>query len=146
MQTNREQHELLMQRFAEAMNARQWDALDDILTPDVVRHCQATPQLDIRSREQFKDFMRQDSLTFPDSQQTFTRIVAENDWVAAWALYEGTQRGAMGPFPASGRKLSFEFAMMMRIVNGRIAEWWVTWDNLTILTQLGHWPPAAASG
>lgn len=141
MQTAREHNRLLLRRLADAMNARQWDALDDILAPDVVRHCQATPQLDIRSCEQFKAFMRQDSLTFPDSRQTITRIVVEGDWVAAWWTYEGTQLSAMGPFPASGKKLSFDFAVMMRMAQGRIAEWWVTWDNLSILAQLGHWPP-----
>jgi hypothetical protein len=26
------------------------------------------------------------------------------------------------------------------VANGKIAEWWVTWDNLAILAQLGHLP------
>lgn len=143
MQTNPEHYKQLIQRFEDAMNTHQWDALDELLAPDVVRHCQATPQLNIRSCEQFKAFMRQDSLTFPDSRQTITRIVVEGDWVATWWTYEGTQLGAMGPFPASGRRVNFEFAVMMRMAQGRIAEWWVTWDNLSILAQLGHWPPQA---
>jgi predicted ester cyclase len=29
---------------------------------------------------------------------------------------------------------------MFRIEARKIAEWWVTWDNLTILRQLGHLP------
>ena len=29
---------------------------------------------------------------------------------------------------------------------GRIAELWVTWDNMTILAQLGHLPGGVASG
>lgn len=30
---------------------------------------------------------------------------------------------------------------VVRFEDGKIAEWWVTWDNLAGLTQLGHFPP-----
>src|SRR5205807_1422680 len=69
-----EEHKVLVRRFEEAMNTRQLDRLDDIIAPHFVRHCQATPDLDIRSREQFKEFLRQDAATFPDNRQTFTHI------------------------------------------------------------------------
>jgi hypothetical protein len=29
------------------------------------------------------------------------------------------------------------------VEDGKLAEFWITWDNLTILTQLGYFPPAA---
>jgi predicted ester cyclase len=48
----------------------------------------------------------------------------------------------MGPFPPSGAKAKFDFGAMFRISGGKIAEWWVTWDNMTILAQLGHLPGA----
>ena len=32
--------------------------------------------------------------------------------------------------------------VLLRISGGKIAELWITWDNLAVLTQLGHWPPA----
>jgi steroid delta-isomerase-like uncharacterized protein len=138
MQTNNEENKSLIQRFWEAMNTRQLDLLDEILTSDVVRHCQATPDLNVRSREQFKDFCRQDTAIFPDSLQTFTHLVAEGNFVAVWATYEGTQMGQMGPFPPSGRKVRFDFGAVFRIENRKIAEWWVTWDNMVILAQLGY--------
>jgi steroid delta-isomerase-like uncharacterized protein len=122
------------------MNARRLDLLDDILGPDLVRHCQATPQLSITSREQFKDFLRQDAETFPDNVQTFTQVLVDADRAAVWATYEGTQQGAMGPFPPSGRRARFDFAGVFRIEDGRIAEMWVVWDNVTVLSQLGHLP------
>ncbi len=53
---------------------------------------------------------------------------------------EGTQLGPMGPFPPSGRKAKFDFGAVFRIEGGKIAEWWVTWDNMTILRSLGHVP------
>ena len=140
MQTTNEEIKVLIRRFEEAMNTRQLDLLDDVIAPNFVRHCQATPHLDIRSLEQFKDFLRQDVATFPDNIQTFTHVVAEGDFVGVWATYEGTQMGQMGPFPPSGKKVRFDFAGVLRVENGKFAELWITWDNMAILAQLGHLP------
>ena len=63
-----------------------------------------------------------------------------------WATYEGTQTGDLGPFPANGRKTKFTFAGVAHMRDGRIAELWVTWDNMTILAQLGHLPAPGAAG
>ena len=90
--------------------------------------------------DQLKEFLRQDTAVFPNSIQTITHLVAEGDLVAAWSTYEGTQKGAMGPFPPSGAKAKFDFGAVFRIEGGKIAEWWVTWDNMTILRALGHLP------
>jgi predicted ester cyclase len=138
MQTNIEENKNVIRRFWEAMNMRQLDLLDEILTSNVVRHCQATPDLNVQSRDQFKEFCWQDAITFPDSLQTITHLVAEGNFVAVWATYEGTQMGQMGPFPPSEKKVRFDFGAVFRVENRKIAEWWVTWDNMAILAQLGH--------
>jgi predicted ester cyclase len=142
MEKQAAQNKILVRRFEAAMNTRQLQVLDEIVAPDFVRHCQATPNLDIRSLGQFKDFLRQDLTVFPDNSQTFTQIIAEDDMVAAWAIYEGTQLGQMGPFPPSGKKVRFDFGAILRVEHGKLAELWVTWDNLTILAELGYLPVA----
>jgi hypothetical protein len=38
--------------------------------------------------------------------------------------------------------MEIDFAGVHRIEDGKIAETWVTWDNLVGLTQLGLWPPS----
>jgi steroid delta-isomerase-like uncharacterized protein len=142
MSTTTDDIKMLVQRFGEAMNTRRLDLLDDIVAADFVRHCQATPQVDVRSLQGFKEFLRQDNAVFPDSVQTLRHQVAEGDLVAVWATYEGTQKGRMGPFPPSGKRMQLEFAAFIRVEDGRIAEMWVTWDNMAALHQLGHLPPA----
>jgi len=72
------------------MNSRRLEDLDDVIAPNFVRHCEAIPQLDIRSLEQFEDFLRQDAAMFPDNVQTFTQVVTEGGMVGVWAAYEGT--------------------------------------------------------
>ncbi len=141
MSTNVEQNKALVRRFGEAINTRQLHLLDEVVAPGFVRHCQATPGVEVRSLQAFKAFLRDDTATFPDSVQTLTHMVAEGNLVAVWATYEGTQRGPMGPFPPSGRRMRIDFGSVLRVEDGRLTEMWVTWDNMAALAQLGHLPP-----
>ena len=60
--------------------------------------------------------------------------------MAFWLKYEGTQKGQMGPFPPSNKKMQLDIGGIFRIQNGKLAELWITWDNLASLIQLGHFP------
>jgi predicted ester cyclase len=128
-------------RGIDAINGKNFEALNDLVTANFVRHCQATPDVKVSSLEDFKKYLRQDSATFPDSRLTIDHVVAEGDFVAFHGTYVGTQKGPMGPFPPSNRQMSLEIVGLQRIENGKLAEMWVTWDNLAALTQLGYFPP-----
>jgi steroid delta-isomerase-like uncharacterized protein len=138
--TTAEQNKAIIRRFFEAWNSRRPEAFDELVARDVVRHCQATAGLDVLNLDQLEAFLRLDTEVFPDSVQTIKHLVAEGNLVALWVTYEGTQRGPMGPFPPSGARAQFDFGAVFRIEAGKIAEWWVTWDNMTVLRQLGHIP------
>ncbi len=140
MNPDTDRNKAVIRRFFEAWNSRQADAFDELISPNVVRHCEATPGLEARSIDDIKEFLRLDTAVFPDSVQTIQLLLAEDDLVAAWTTYEGTQKGPMGPFPASNRKAQFDFGAVFRMEGGKIAEWWVTWDNMTVLRALGHLP------
>lgn len=133
-------NEEVVRRFIGAINDRQLDALDELVQADMIRHSQATPGLQITSLEQLKAFLEADFEAIPDSRQVVHLLVAEGDYVAVWVTYSGTQEGPMGPFPATGKETSLDIAGFFRLADGKIAEIWVAWDNLTILTQLGHIP------
>jgi predicted ester cyclase len=48
----------------------------------------------------------------------------------------------MGAFPATGKRVQAPFLAMFRMESGQIAELWVEWDNVAMLTQLGLFPPS----
>lgn len=135
-----EANKAIVRTFVETMNARELDALDTLVAADVVRHSQATPGLEINSLAEFRAFLKTDFAAVPDSRQEVHMMVADGDMVAVWATYSGTQQGQMGPFPPTGKTISADFAGFLRIEDAKIAEIWVIWDNVTILTQLGHMP------
>ena len=128
-------------RSIDAINSKNFEALNDLGIVNFVRHCQATPDVKVNSLEDFKNYLRQDSATFPDSRMTIDHVVAEGNFVAFHGTYAATQEGQMGPFPPSNRQMSIEIAGVQRFENGKVAEMWVTWDNLSALAQLGYFPP-----
>ena len=133
----------IVRAFADAGNRNDLEAFDALLAPDFVRHCEATPEVSVTSPDDFKQFYRETAKTFPDQRMTLDALVAEGDRVAFWGSFCGTQEGPMGPFPPTGRRMESQIAGMFRIEDGRIAELWVTWDNLAGLGQLGLFPPPA---
>ena len=135
----------LIHRFVEATNSADWDAFDELLTTDFKRHCQATPNVQINSRDEFKELQESFLVSMPDQKITTEMFIAEGDKVAAYATYSGTLTGPMGEFPATGKSTESKFITIFRIEEGRIAEIWVEWDNLAMLTQLGLFPPPVAN-
>ena len=131
----------VIHRFEEALNNGNSDIIYELIAPDFVRHCQATPDTQVRSREDYKSFGQQFATAFPDARYTTHVLVAEGDKVATYATFTGTQTGSYGPFPPSGKRMESKFLSIFRLEEGKIAELWIEWDNLAILTQLGHYPP-----
>lgn len=119
------------------------DSIDRYFTDDYVRHCQATPEIAHANLDQFKAFLAADREAVPDQTVETIHLFAQKDLVAFWGVYRGTQRGEMGPFPATGRPFELDFAGVHRLAGGKIVETWVTWDNLDMLMQLGPYPPEA---
>lgn len=132
--------ELVAEVFA-VIEAGDFDKLDRYIAADYVRHCQATPDAQVTSLGELKEFVTRDLETVSDPKMVLHRMVAEDDLVAFWATYSGIQDGPMGPYPATGKRMELDFAGMHRIANDKIVETWVIWDSLTGLKQLDLFPP-----
>lgn len=136
-------HKALIREFVDAINAQNWNKLDQLVAPDFMRHSYAAGQPGICSREQLKAFLRRELATFPDAFESIEEMVAEGNKVAARQRFQGTQQGWMGIYPPSGKQLIADYLVIYRIEDNRIVEAWVEWDNLNGLQQLGHYHPPA---
>ena len=128
--------------MVEAINDRDLDRLDTLVADDIVRHSAATEGVVVDNLDQFKEFLRADFDGVPDSVITIDVIFGNSEYVALRAIYSGTQTGQVGPFPPSGNPVELPYLGILRIADGKISEMWVEWDNMFMLTQLGHFPPA----
>ena len=95
-----EENKALVNRFGDALNARDFVTVQQLLTSDFVRHSQATPDLSVANAAQFLDYLKADASAFPDARQTLEHVVAEGDLVAFWGAVRGDAGRADGSLPA----------------------------------------------
>jgi predicted ester cyclase len=127
------------------MRRRAIDELDEVVAQDFVRICEATPDRDIRDLDGFKEFLRDFVVAFPDEVQTFTHVAVDGNLIGVFASYEGTHLGPLNGMPPTGKRVNFHFAGMFTVRDGKLAEFRVTWDNMTVFAQLGLLPDMAGT-
>ena len=127
-----------------ALARRSWesvdnpDSLDEVYTPDVVWH---NPEGDIQSIEQAKQFVTMFKTAFPDMSATVEDVVAEGDKVVTRVTLRGTHQGEVEEFgPPTGRQVETQGITIHRIDGGKIVEEWNSWDNMSLMQQLGLVP------
>ena len=114
------------------------DSLEEVYTRDVVWH---NPEGDIQGIEQAKQFVTMFKTAFPDMSATVEDVVAEGDKVVTRVTLRGTHQGEVEEFgPPTGRQVESQGLTIHRIEGGKIAEEWNSYDNLSLMQQLGLAP------
>ena len=132
----------LIKKFTELLNDKQFDKLNTIMKEDFKRHSQATAEMpELNSLDEFIKLQEGFLSSISDQKVTIEKLIAEGNYVAAYATYSGTNDGPMPPFPATNKFAELKFVSIFRIEENKIAELWVEWDNLAFLTKLGLFPP-----
>lgn len=128
----------IVNEFIEATNSKNWNRVLDLTHSDFIRHSSSFPH-EIISNSALVDFHKQELESFPDIYEKIILIIEEGELVAARIHFSGTQYGKLGEYPPTGKKLDACFNCFFRLVDGRIKETWVEYDNLNGLIQLGHY-------
>jgi predicted ester cyclase len=142
-----EQRNMAVVREAHAALARgDLETFKGFLAPDYVRHCQAMPpeHQELRGTETFLAFLRDFLAGAPGYEDTLSQMIAQGDRVAYVSTMSGTHTGTMGGLAPTGRKFNLVNIIIQRLENGKIAETWVSWDNVAMLSQLGLFPAPGA--
>jgi steroid delta-isomerase-like uncharacterized protein len=144
MNKNIEKNKSIVSGYVEEVwNKKNPAALEQFIAPNYVRHCEAMPPplQELRGIGGLEQMYSMTIAAFPNWTEKIEILSAEGDKVAYLSKGRGTQEGPFGPFPASGKSIEVTIIGIHRIENGKIAETWVTWDNVAWLTQMGHFPP-----
>jgi steroid delta-isomerase-like uncharacterized protein len=95
-------------------------------------------------RNGFKEFMQGWAGAFSNAAVSDPIYLDAGDTVIAQFMGRGVNDGAFGPLPATGREIDVPFCEFMRFDdNGQIVSGGIYYDQLTLMTQLGHIEPSA---
>ena len=114
-----------------------YSQIDRFFTEDVVRHSTSTamvmPEVYVANRDNYLDFLYGTAAAFPDYQMIPEMVIAEDDLVAFYATFDGTAA-------VNGHHISVPMMGFARFEDGKVAELWIEWDNVTWSTRMAEVP------
>jgi len=132
---SKDQNIAAQQRMGEAINAGNLDALDEVMSPDVVDHDPAPDQP--AGTQGFKEFFTTMRTAFPDLHVDVEHLVADDENVAFAYRITGTHEGEFQGIAPTGQRVDARGVQISRFVDGRITERWGSSDEAGIIKQLG---------
>lgn len=120
-----------------------WEKVwDELMASDVVQHFNswAEPVVGLEANKAFNVSLFQG---FPDIYQTHEDVVAEGVMVVYRTTIRGTHTGEFLGIPPTGRSCKLNDFTMLRIVDGKIVEYWYECNLLELMKQLGLMSDAA---
>ena len=125
-------------RTWEIVNQRNPDLIEEFYPPDFVWH---EPDQDIQGYEQAKKFTSTFFGAFPDLNITVEDMIGEGEKVVSRYTIRGTHQGETEDFgPPTGKQVELKGITIHRFEDGNIVEEWESYDNLSLLQQLGLAP------
>ena len=119
---------------------------DEIISPDIIIHDSfASSGTYGTGATGFAQFVGKFRNAFPDFHVTLDDEIIEDDKVVVRWTMNGTQRGPLGKIPPTGKQINVAGVDIFRIAGDKIAEWWIYFDALVMLQQLGLLPPPSGS-
>jgi predicted ester cyclase len=126
--------------FEEALDKRNLNLLDEIVTTDCIIHRPEASE-PIRGLVAFKQALERILQDYSEFATTIHDLIAEEDRVACRLTHRAVNRGEwasrIGRHAVAGKTASWPAIAIFRIRNGKIAEEWLSRDELGMLIDLG---------
>ncbi len=130
-----EENKAIVQCYLEE---RDFDVLDEHITPDFRGHVPGTPHpLDRAVHRALVSMMY---TAFPDFHPVIEDQLVDGDKVATRVTWHGTHLGDFQGIPPTGKTVMMAMLRIDSIADGKVTENWVNFDALGLLQQLGALP------
>jgi len=125
----------IVRRYQQAINDHDWEALDQVLAPDL-----ATPLIMPGfppGRDGAKAVVDATLAAWPDFNTQIDELIGEGDRVVALVTMTGTAVNPGFGLPGTGKSFTMTGAYIVRIADGMIIEHWGVEDSIGLLAQIG---------
>ena len=115
-----------------------WDGCKAWCTPDATFTAQAEPLADVKTLEQYTDWMKGLLTVLTDGSYQVKSFAtdAERNTVCAYGIFTGTHL-AGGPIPPTGKTTRTDYVYVMQFEGGKIAHMIKIWNASLALKELG---------
>lgn len=135
----------------EIWNVGNLDLVDHTYAPDYVRHY-VDIYPDIEGIDAYKKWITDTRTTFPDFNVTITdEPIIQGEMIVSRFVFTGTHTGPLnspaGTLPPTGKKVRASGVTINHVIDGKIVEEWLYFNQASTLQQLGFTlvPPAPPS-
>lgn len=130
----------LCERYMKVWNDGNLDVIDELHESGYVRHYVDVYE-DIVGIDAYKKWVTDIRTSFPDFTITIDEKIFTNDKIVVKGSATGTNTGPlrtpMGELPPTGKKIRFRLADIIQVVDGKITEEWIYYNQAPVLLQLG---------
>jgi steroid delta-isomerase-like uncharacterized protein len=124
--------------FEELHNKGNLEIIYELVDPNVVSHDPFPGQA--QGAQGLKETMKIFRTAFPDLRVEVNDTIAEGDKVMNKFTVTGTHKGEFMNMAPTGKKISYEEVVILRLENGKIVEHWAVADALALMQQIGAIP------
>jgi aspartyl-tRNA synthetase len=122
--------EAFYRRYNERCNAHEFASLGEFVADDVEVNG------DQVGLARYVAGLEQVGKAFPDYRWDLRHLLVDSPWIAAHFADSGTHRGTFLGIDATGRRVSTQEFAFYRLDDDKIAEVWVTADDLELVDHL----------
>ena len=131
---------LIRKWFEEVWNQGREETIDAMCSKKAIGQGQAQHGADIHGPEEFKVLWRRIRSAFSNIHIEIQETIEQGDKVVArWTIAMTHTAPFLGIAPAK-KRVSVNGISIQRFVDGQIVEAWDSWDQLSLLVQLGGVP------
>ena len=134
--------ELIQRFYDELLSEGNLDAIDELVTDDVVDQEQGLPGQP-EGKEGVVFFVNAMRGAFSDIRATVGQSLESGDLACAQSTITGRHTGDWMGVPASDKSFEIQSIDIIRIEDGKCAEHWGVTDNIALMMQIGAIPEPA---
>jgi predicted ester cyclase len=116
-----------------------WAVCSAYCTPNATFSAQASPLGDVKTLEQYTDWMKGMVTVFPGARYELKSFATDDarSNVAAYAVFHATHTGQGGPVPPTGRSMSADYVYIMQFQGDKISQMTKVWNAELSLKEIG---------
>ena len=132
------QQKVVLSYFHDVLDGRRFGLVDQLFDADCVIH---RPEGTVNGVANMRAFLERGLATFAKFETEVHDLVESGDRVVVQithrALGAGVFRSRLGDYNLKGKSVTWDAIAILRLTNGKIAEEWVSLDELGILLSAG---------